>query len=110
VGVDEVEPTSDRALGSRRPIFPHLFEITLACPSSRNFDHFASSIENSGALESPWIVNARSFRVLTSAGSELEGRERYLDDLATGAKLLEGERHQAEAKPRTPRTRKKGSI
>jgi hypothetical protein len=32
------------------------------------------------------------------------------DDLAAGAKLLEGERHQAGPKPRTPRARKKGST
>jgi hypothetical protein len=42
--------------------------------------------------------------------AEAKGAERYLDDLAAGAKLLEGERHQAGPKPRTPRTRKKGST
>jgi hypothetical protein len=42
--------------------------------------------------------------------AEAKGTERYLDDLAAGAKLLEGERHQAGPKPRTPRTRKKGST
>jgi hypothetical protein len=42
--------------------------------------------------------------------AEAKGAERYLDDLAAGAKLLEGERHQAGPKPRTPRTRKQGST
>jgi hypothetical protein len=42
--------------------------------------------------------------------AEAKGAERYLDGLAAGAKLLEGERHQAGPKPRTPRTRKKGST
>jgi hypothetical protein len=39
--------------------------------------------------------------------AEAKGAERYVDDLAATAKLLEGERHQPKPQPRKPRGKKK---
>jgi hypothetical protein len=42
--------------------------------------------------------------------AEAKGAERYVDDLAASAKLLEGERHQAKPRPRRPRGKNKGGT
>jgi hypothetical protein len=68
----------------------------------------AGSVSHEEALD--WAeAQYTAFADRRRVKAEAKGAERYVDDLAASAKLIEGERHQAEPKPRASRRKKKGT-